>query len=354
MPRRVGNSYYTDFKFQGQRIRKVMREARTADQAKRLEAQIRDRYFEGSYGNPAASHTLVDFAEKVWLPWCKDNRKSPKGYRNDLLYFRSIMSFFGNRTFAEIPSLLIERFKRQRLTDGLQPASVNRELAALSKIFRFAIQQAIATINPVSQVKKLIENNARTRFLSPAEEARLFDALLLNPTLSTIVSLAIHTGMRQGEILKLEWRDVDFSQSRLHIRDTKSGHDRYVPLNASARAALGDLPQTRGIRWVFPGSGSSGHLVEIKKAWHSALAAAAIENFRFHDLRHTAGSRLAATGAHPNTIKVLLGHRRLETTERYMHAMEDQKREAMAALENFGQTRVKEAKVLNFKQALND
>jgi integrase len=353
MPRRIGNRYYTDFRFKGQRIRQVLPEARTADQAKRLEARIRDQYFEGSFGDPAASHTLVDFAQKVWLPWCKENRKSPKGYRNDQLYFRSIKAFFGNRTFAEIPALLIERFKRQRLRDGLQPASVNRELAALSKIFRFAIQKRITNENPVSQVKKLIENNQRTRFLSSDEEARLLDALLLNPTLTAIVVLAIHTGMRQGEILKLQWSDINNDARLIHVRDTKTGHDRIVPLNESARTALQDLPREKRNPWVFPGTGKTGHLVEIKKAWATALKAAGITDFRFHDLRHTAGTRLAAVGTHPMIMMELLGHKNLQTTKRYTHGTEEAKRAAMAALENFGQKYVKETEVVPFKQALN-
>lgn len=369
MPRRIGTRYYTDFKFNGQRIRQVMPEARTADQAKRLEAQIRDRYFEGTYGDPAASYVLADFAKTVWLPWCKDNRKTEKAYKKDQYYYEIIKRFFGTRTFAEIGSVLVARFRRERLNTPVRygnkkkpherprtPATVNRELAALSKIFRLAIKPPYKIIseNPMSQVGFLNENNERTRYLSPDEETRLMDALLLNPTLTAIVVLAINTGMRKGEILKLEWRDVDFSRNLIHVRETKSDHDRFVPLNAPARAALDDLPRTKAQRWVFHSSSSSGHLVEIKKAWATALRFAGIEDFHFHDLRHTAGSRLAATGAHPNTIKELLGHQNLKTTERYMHAAAELKQAAVAALENFGQTRVKEAKVLNFKQALND
>ncbi len=350
MPQRISKKWYTDFRFQGQRIRRVMPEARTSDQAKRLEAQIRDAYFEGSYGNPAAAHTLIDFAHKVWLPWCKDSRKSEKSYRNDQLYFRSLKKFFGSKTFADITSMLVERFKRERLKDGLQPASVNRELAALSKIFRLAIQKKITRENPLSQVKKFIENNQRTRFLSPDEETRLLDALLLNPTLSAVVTLALHTGMRQGEILKLEWRDVDFSKNLIHVRDTKSGHDRFVPMNVRIRAALDSLPRRKACTWVFPSSGKTGHLVEIKKAWTTALKLAGIIGFRFHDLRHTAGTRLAATGAHPNTIKVLLGHQNLKTTERYMHALDEDKRRAMEALENFGESHERNQAPLRFAE----
>ena len=329
MPRRIGQRYYTDFKFKGQRIRRAMPEARTADQAKRLEARIRDQYFEGSFGDPAATHTFIDFARTVWLPYSKAHKRS---HRCDVRHFATFKAYFQTKTFAEISSMLIEKFKRDRLKT-LKPASVNRELAALSKIFRLAIQQKLTADNPVSQVKKLVENNARTRYLTHDEEARLFDAILLNPILTAIVVLAIHTGMRKGEILKLEWKDVDWQAIQVHVRDTKSGHDRFVPMNAIVQAELKSLPRTKAARFLFPGDGTTGHLVEIKKAWSTALKLAHITGFHFHDLRHTAGSRFAEAGAHPTTIKELLGHQQLSTTERYMHASNEAKRAAVAALE---------------------
>ena len=347
--RRLGQRYYTDFKFKGQRIRRVMPEARTADQAKRLEAKIRDGYFEGSYGEPAAATKFIDFARAVWLPYSAAHKRS---HRADLRHFRTFQTYFAQKTFADFSSLLIEKFKRDRL-QKLQPASVNRELAALSKIFSLAIAQKVTSENPVRQVKRLVENNQRTRFLLPDEETRLLDACQHNPTLAALVRLALNTGLRRGELLKLEWRDVDWAARTLKVRETKSGHDRSVPLNASARAVFNVLPHAKTQTWVFPSRSSSGHLTDFKRSWTKALRQARIEDFHFHDLRHTAGTRLAATGAHPNTIKVLLGHQNLATTERYMHALDEDKRQACAALEDFGQKYGKAENLVEFKKALN-
>ncbi len=353
MPNHIGRKWYTDFRFKGQRIRKVLPEARTADQAKRLEARLRDQYFEGSFGDPAAATVFIDFAEKVWLKWSREHKKSWKEDVRNLTTFRR---FFGKRTFAEISSMLIEKFKRERKAtptirgEERKCSSVNRELEALGKIFTLAMQHKITNENPCKRVKHFIENNARTRFLQPDEEARLIDALLLNPTLTTIVVMAIHTGMRRGEILKLEWRDVDFQAGQIHVRDTKTGHDRFIPINAKVRAELESLPREKAARWVFPGSGKTGHLVEIKKAWATALNLAGVENFKFHDLRHTAGSRLAAVGTHPMVMMELLGHRNLQTTKRYTHATDEAKRQAVAALEKFAQPSTT-AEVIPFRQS---
>lgn len=166
------------------------------------------------------------------------------------------------------------------------------------------------------------------------------------PSSLTQVTLAIHTGLRQGEILKLEWKDIDFQAESIHVRDTKSGHNRFVPMNARVIEELKSLTRTKAARFVFPGEGATGHLVEIKRAWTTALKTAGIKGFCFHDLRHTAGSRLAEAGAHPNTIKEILGHRQLSTTERYMHASTEAKRAALAALDK----RADDAQILPFQK----
>ena len=356
MPRRLGKKFYTDFKFQGRRIRQVMPEARTADQAKRLEAQIRDAYFEGKHGNIAATITLVEFAKKVWLPWSRDHKRS---YAADTTHFKVFKEYFGKKSFAEISPIIVERFKRDRLrtptrnnTDR-KPATVNRELAALSKIFRLAIQQKVTSENPVSQVKNLIENNQRTRFLSADEEARLFDALEFSEQLHAIVLVALHTGMRQGEILKLRWKEIDFSTSQIFVNETKTGHNRIVPMNRSVREELEQLPRTKKSEFIFPGTGATGHLVEIKRGWNSATKAAGLEDFHFHDLRHTTASRLTEAGVHPVVVMEILGHTDPKTTKRYSHGTLAAKQDAMTSLENFGQKYVKSEKVLNFKKTLN-
>lgn len=364
MPRKIGDKYYTDFRFEGKRVRMVMPEARTQQQAERLESRIRDQMFEGTYGNPAKATVFVDFARNIWIPWAKENNRSHHDNEARLKVFQT---FFKRRTFAEISPLLIEKFKRERLNTPVmygkkdqpkqrprKPASVNRDLASLSKIFSLAIAKRIIRENPVSQVEPLIENNHRTRFLQIDEEQRLKEALKFYPYLEIISTVALHTGMRRGEILKLEWRDVHLSKGYIHVRETKSGHNRDVPINQAVRDALESwrLSVPKESPWVFPGTGRTGHIVEIKKAWKEVLKLAKISDFRFHDLRHTTGSRLIAVGANPVVVKEVLGHRSLKTTERYTHAFEQQKQSAISALENFGQKYVKSPFHNSAEQAL--
>src|SRR6185436_18002468 len=149
------------------------------------------------------------------------------------------------KTFDQISPLLVEKFKKQRREPETRfkrerrPASVNRELAALSRIFSLAIDNGITDTNPCRKVKKLRENNERKRYLTSEEEGRLMGALTgRRAHLRPLVLLAINTGMRRGELLSLMWRNVDFQRGVIHVTNTKTGRDRDGPMNSEVRSIL--------------------------------------------------------------------------------------------------------------------
>lgn len=138
--------------------------------------------------------------------------------------------------------MLIERFKKERgLSETVRggrrsPASVNRELESLSRVFNMAIDNGYAESNPCQKVKKLRMDNQRISYLSPEEEARLMTALEGHRAyLRPILIVALNTGMRRGEILTLEWSCVDFQRGIIYVVNTKSGCNREVPMNAAVR-----------------------------------------------------------------------------------------------------------------------
>ena len=134
--------------------------------------------------------------------------------------------------------------------------------------------------------------------------------------LKPIVVLEINTGIRRGEILGLGWKNVDLIRGLIYVTNTKSGNDRVIPLNQAARTALESVKQ-QGQR-VFD-------IDWIKVAWTAALSDAKIYDFRFHDLRHTAATRLADAGTDAFTIAAILGHSTIQMSARYTHATDDQK-----------------------------
>lgn len=143
-----------------------------------------------------------------------------------------------------------------------------------------------------------------------------------------VVLVALNTGLRRGEILQLEWKDVDLDAKWITISGAiaKNGQTRRIPLNAEAAAILQAWRQFRSRRAsaarVFPGSDGEG-LQRIDKAWRSLIEIAGIENFRFHDLRHHFASRLVQSGIDLNTVRELLGHADITMVLRYAHMSPD-------------------------------
>lgn len=133
--------------------------------------------------------------------------------------------------------------------------------------------------------------------------------------MTPVVLLGMNTGLRRGELLALDWSDINLDARLLTVRreNAKSGKQRHVPLNAEALAVLKQwLSQTTDVGSVFG-------VASVKSGWESLLTAAKVENFRFHDLRHHFASRLVMGGVDLNTVKELLGHSDLTMTLRYAH-----------------------------------
>ena len=153
--------------------------------------------------------------------------------------------------------------------------------------------------------------------------------------LKPLVIVSLNTGLRRGELFGLLWSDVDLDREILTIQGSgsKSGRTRHVPLNAEALAVFMGwrAPMQRAERLVFPGR-NGGRLNNVRKAWTGVLEGAGIEEFRWHDLRHTFASRLAMRGVDLNTVRELLGHADYKMTLRYAHLAPEHKAAAVARL----------------------
>jgi integrase len=309
----------------GVRYRKALPTARTKTEAQEAERAELASIHKGTYGS-AGSMLLSDFIDRHYLPWARTNKRSVV---NDEAACKVIKRFFAKKSLGQVAPFLIERFKRERKLTPVgkkkqrerAPATVNRELEILSKIFTMAEDNGMVASNPCRKVNKLRQDNRRTRYLIAEEEKRLMAALTgRRAYLKPIVLLAINTGMRRGEILGLEWKNVDLSRGLIYVTNTKSGKDRVIPLNQDARSALESLkrvgPRVFNVDW-------------IKVAWASALTDARIDDFRFHDLRHTAATRLADAGTDAFTIAAILGHSTIQMSARYTHATDERKRRAV-------------------------
>jgi integrase len=202
---------------------------------------------------------------------------------------------------------------------GRAVSTVNRYVATLKAAFSVAMRNGKVDTNPGSQVKLPKENNKRTRWLTKEEEVRLL--AVMPDEYHPLVLVALHTGMRKHEQLNLKWADIDFQRRLIYIPVTKSGIGRHVHMNDVVIETLQRLPRMLHNAHVFYGRkpGEPLHNGIKNSDWKRYLRKAGIEDFHWHDLRHTFASRLVMKGIDLYTVSKLLGHSALEVTERYAH-----------------------------------
>jgi integrase len=218
------------------------------------------------------------------------------------------------------------------------PATANRYVVSLSHAFSVGVRVLEwITQNPIRNVSKLPEPGGRVRFLSPEEIVALLKAAKAssNSALYPAVILALSTGMRKNEIMGLRRSEVDLGRAVIMLppERTKTSKGRSIPLVGAALDALKawieaaeKIPRI-DTDLVFPSSRGSQPL-NIRVPWEKALQAAGIEDYRFHDNRHSAASYLMMTGASPIEVAGILGHSNVQMTARYSH-MSDQHRRAV-------------------------
>lgn len=195
-----------------------------------------------------------------------------------------------------------------------------RKYASLiSSLYEVARRQwRIGVTNPVRDIALPPPCKSRKRRLEGGEETRLIDALKAsrNPAIRTLVQLAIETAMRQGELLKMCWEDIELANDHgtIYLHDTKNGDDRVVPLSGKAVALILELPRPIGGGRVFPFTKDA-----VRTTWDFACKRAEITGLRFHDLRHEATSRLFELGLDRVEAASITGHKTLQMLKDYTH-----------------------------------
>ncbi len=296
---------------------------RARDWAAKMETKIKDGVHSSVF--ESQKHTLnelIDHYINKVLPY-KNNSSAADTARHLQEWKRRI----GERFLAHLSPGIISRVREEIATSSKQGktrsnSTINRYMAALSVVFSYAVKELEwLDINPISKISKLPEPRGRVRYLSDTEREKLLSAVKVanNPYLYPVVLVAITTGARRMEILSLKWADVDLEAKRAILHDTKNGERRGLPLVEPALGALKELYANRGNSpFVFP-SHDGTQPFDIKRSWDKAIATAGIEDFRFHDLRHTCASYLIMNGATMGEISAVLGHKTLQMTKRYAH-----------------------------------
>ena len=232
----------------------------------------------------------------------------------------------------ELTTNFVEAYRQERLKQKalgkrlVRPATVNRETACLRHAFNLASQEELINEVPF-RIKSLKEDNVRDRVLSDDKFRKLVGCC--PPHLARIVVFAYYTAMRKGEILSLDWSEVDLDEGFIYLKGskTKSGEGRMVPLNNEVVEMLRSMEGNRTGR-VFTFNGKP--LKNVKRAFATACRKAGIENFRFHDLRHTCINNWRLQGHDFFRIMAASGHKTMSVFKRYNTVLKSELRALVA------------------------
>lgn len=272
----------------------------------------------------ADKQTLGDILDR----YAREVSPTHKGHKNETICITALQRDpICKRKASALSGKLMAEWRDRRLT-AVSASTVNRELNLISSAINVARKEwGVHIENPVALIRRPSTNNGRKRRLTAHEAQKLqavlqagdrrpdgtFDGGARNHWMAPLVVLALETAMRQGELLKLDWRDVNLNACTAQLHDTKNGEARTVPLSSHAVQVLSQLPRSITGR-VFPLTKSA-----VQQAFHRACIRAGLTNMRFHDLRHEAVSRLFEKKLNPMEVAAISGHRTLQMLKRYTH-----------------------------------
>ena len=240
----------------------------------------------------------------------------------------------GNLMLSELTQHKIEKFLSERIDEKkLSTSTYNRHLSMLKAMLNKGKEWGLLLESPAASIKKRKEDSGRTRFLSGEEVQALLNGAseIFRPLLIT----ALHTGMRRGELLSLQWQDVNLHTRIITVQHSKSGKKRMIPLDDTVHETLKKLPSRFGKGIVFPSSrNGKDALTDTNKTFTRLTEKVELKDVRFHDLRHTFASHLVMSGVDLVTVQQLLGHAHISMTMRYAHLAPEHRAKAVKALDS--------------------
>jgi integrase len=333
------NKWWIDFGHRGRRYRLVSPDNSKAG-AKAYEALLRQRLASGLPLQPQVikkSLKFKDFAEKWFESYVKLNNKPSaiKGKKTDL--YSALVPYFGSKRLNEITALDIEEFKSKRLKK-VKPKTVNTQVGNLMKCLRTAVDWGELDKIPIT--KPLKTDPPDFDFLSEEEAKRLLDAS--SGYYYTAILLALHTGMRFGELMALDWKNVKFHHKLIEVKHSfsngvmtspKSNKIRQIPMTRDLFDHLIKQEDKEG--FVLKGPDKIRFRPECSRTTLKEICKKAnLRPIGWHKLRHTFASRLAEKNVSMAAVQILMGHSDIRTTMRYAHLGEHILREAVTALES--------------------
>jgi len=313
--RKRGKNYWLFGRYNGIRLDRSLKTTVKAEAEEIAKAIVR-RTLGTAFGVRVVKEIRLNALMEKYEQYCADNNRRST-YLKKRFNVKNILAYFGDVPLRAVSPEGIESFKKTRRA-SVSPATVNRDLSTLKHALRLAVTWGYLEASPAAHVPKFKEPNGRVRYLKQEEAEALLEAC--SDELRPLVTTALNTGMRLGELLGLDWSHVDLKRRQIRVVDSKNNESRVVPINAVLYNTLSKLRHREGA--VFLSRYGRGYNY-IDNGFRAALIRAGIEDFSFHDLRHTFASWLAMEGVPLSTISRLLGHKTVQMTMRYAHLSPD-------------------------------
>jgi integrase len=319
--------YLVDFHHNGRRFVRSTKtdDLRTAKLIlKDIESKLAKKSFKIDECSPEKKVYLKQFIDE-YLRY-SETHKAPKTTLRDRLTFRNFMIYISDRTLNTIDHRLIDQYINSRAKE-VTKSTVNIELRHLKAAFTKAVQWGYIEKNPFGQVRPFRIAQSAPLFLTEEQVLKLLE-MIEESWLRQVVIFGVNTGVRVGELVNLEWSDIDLGNRIINISQkndftTKSRRERIVPVNDEVYDLLTNVDKSGS--YVFSTSGGCKRREEfISKRFKSYVRKAELdERFTFHSLRHTFASHLVQNGVSLYIVSKLLGHSNLKTTEVYAHLAPD-------------------------------
>src|SRR6266702_3075895 len=310
---RRGHSWCVGFTVNGRRVRETVGPNKKIAEkvlSLRMAQVLENRFFPPS--RALGRMPFNEFAQ-MYLERAVSLMKSIRTERNRV---KRWVKDLGMRPIGRITRAEIESWRREKMS-RCKPATINRDLSRLRHMLNIAVEWELLEKSPMQGIKFLRENNARTRYLSLEESQRLI-ASCIAAHIRALVTVALHSGMRLGEILNLRLYDLDFASGFILVRDSKNGESRHVPMDTILFALFRAYPRRPVTDLVFS-SRCGGHIVDVRTGFQNACKRAGLIDLHFHDLRHTFASQFVMSGGDLYILKEILGHKSITMTQRYAH-----------------------------------
>lgn len=326
--------WWIDYYINGERVRKCVSSSKA--EAQKVLTKIMSDMIHKRYALPKDEKIkFFDFSKKYIDEYSIPTKRS---YRSDIALLKNLIGFFGNLYLDEITDYHFEQYRKIRVNQKLKArdknvstTTINREGALLRGILNRAVKWGYLSFNPIKKIE-MFKEEPKERILTHKEIKRLVSAA--HAPLKHIILIAVNTGMRRGEILNLEWNQVNVEHAFITVKKTKSSKLRRIPLNEAMVKLFFKLQSKKDFsRFVFQNPKTKKPITEIRRSWYTLLKKTGITDMRFHDLRHCFATYALLNGGDLISLKETLGHSDITTTSRYTKALLEGQRKLVNGFE---------------------